>query len=140
MGPPTSLAQLVGRWKIERTIRHVDGREDRLSGTATFRRAGPRLIQDEEGDLRIEGQVTLKATRRYVWAHEKSRFEVHFADMRPFHTIPVGAARPETTYLCPPDRYAVAYDFSSFPEWRSVWRVEGPKKDYRMETHFSSVD
>ncbi|MEM7719719.1 MAG: DUF6314 family protein, partial [Pseudomonadota bacterium] len=44
---------------------------------------------------------------------------------------------PETVHLCPPDRYHVAYDFSSWPEWRTVWSVEGPRKTYRMSSHFA---
>lgn len=133
----TSLSVLEGRWRLDRRITHSDGSENRLTGTALFVRSGTRLIQDEEGVLDgLPGQPPLKATRRYIWILEKGRIEVAFEDMRPFHTIPLGVVRPETTYLCPPDRYAVSYDFGLKGVWRSVWTVEGPKKSYRMESEF----
>ncbi len=63
--------------------------------------------------------------------------EVSFADMRPFHSIPLGEINPEATHLCPPDRYHVAYDFCGWPNWQTIWTVEGPRKDYRMESRFT---
>ena len=57
--------------------------------------------------------------------------------MRPFHSVQLGVEHPETVHLCPPDRYAVVYDFGGWPKWSTVWTVEGPKKNYRMESHFS---
>ena len=33
---------------------------------------------------------------------------------------------------CLPDFYEVSYNFTHWPEWRSIWRVRGPKKDYTM--------
>lgn len=136
----TSLGALEGRWRLTRRILHDDGTENRLEGTATFSRSGKRLIQVEEGLLSgLPGQPSLKASRRYVWTLERGRIEVLFGDMRPFHTIPVGVARPETTYLCPPDRYTVSYDFSDPAAWSSLWRVEGPKKSYVMESLFSQA-
>lgn len=133
-----SLDQLEGRWRLARRIVQADGSEGALDGTCTFRRAGHRLIQEEEGLLRLplDGPA-LRATRRYVWTAGTGRLEVLFEDDRPFHTVPLGVARPEATHLCPPDRYAVVYDFSAFPDWRSVWQVEGPKKAYAMTTDYS---
>jgi hypothetical protein len=132
-----SLAALEGRWHLARRIVNADGSEASLAGMAVFRRAGLRLIQEEEGWLTLPGGgAPLRATRRYVWMPEKGRLEVHFEDHRPFHTVPLGVPRPETTYLCDPDRYAVAYDFTGWPDWRSVWRVEGPRKDYVMTTDY----
>lgn len=132
---PGSLWSLTGVWRLRREIRHGDGRVDRLNGTATFTKSGPRLLQDEAGWLETaEGRF--QASRRYVWAEAKGRLEMYFEDMRPFHTIPLGDDRPETVHLCPPDRYQVAYDFTGWPEWSTVWTVEGPRKRYVMESRF----
>jgi hypothetical protein len=133
-----SLAALEGRWSLARRIVNADGSEAALEGEAVFRRAGLRLIQEEDGWLRLPGGgAPLRATRRYVWTAEKGRLEVLFEDNRPFHTVPLGVGRPETIYLCDPDRYAVAYDFTGWPAWRSVWRVEGPRKDYVMTSDYA---
>ena len=136
---PGSLWALVGVWSLEREIRHGDGRIDRFSGTCKFTRSGPQLLQDEAGWLETaEGRF--QGARRYVWKEAKGRLDVHFDDMRPFHSIPLGVARPETVHLCPPDRYQVAYDFSAWPHWSSVWTVAGPRKDYVMRTVFCPLD
>ena len=132
-----SLSALAGRWSLRREITHEDGATHHFMGSAVFTWSGPRLIEEQTGTLDIGTATPLKASRRYVWTREGSRIEVLFDDMRPFHTIPTGAARPETTHLCPPDRYHVAYDFTGFPDWVAVWDVEGPKKAYRMESRYS---
>ena len=132
---PTSLWSLAGKWSLSREMIHSSGEVDRFEGNATFTRTGPRLIQDETGTLTTpSGSFT--ATRRYVWTERGGRLEVSFDDMRPFHTIPLGEVRPETVHLCDPDRYQVAYDFSDWPRWRTVWTVEGPRKDYVMKSRY----
>jgi hypothetical protein len=132
-----SLAALEGRWRLARRIENADGSTAAFEGTTVFRRSGHRLVQEEEGWLTLDRGERLRASRRYLWAAEKGRLEVMFAENRPFHTVPLGVARPETTYLCPPDRYHVAYDFGDFPRWRAVWRVEGPRKDYMMTSDYA---
>ena len=134
----TALADLTGRWHLSRVITHDDGRIDRFEGEARFAWSGPRLIEDQTGTLDMGGGARpLVGTRRYVWQAEKGRIEVLFDDMRPFHTIPLNVAHPEPTHLCAPDRYAVAYDFSTFPDWTAAWTVEGPRKGYRMISRYS---
>lgn len=135
-----SLSALAGRWSLLRDITHDDGARHHFDGEAMFSWSGPRLIEMQTGTLDIGTQVPLKASRRYVWTNEGRRIEVLFDDMRPFHTIPTGTARPETTHLCPPDRYHVAYDFTRFPDWGAVWEVEGPRKAYRMESRYRRTD
>lgn len=135
MTGPASLWSFTGTWTLSRIITHAAGEADRFDGQANFTRAGPRLIQDETGVLTTRAG-SFNATRRYVWAERAGRLEVSFDDMRPFHAIPLGELRPETVHLCDPDRYHVAYDFSDWPRWRSVWTVEGPRKDYVMDSTF----
>ncbi len=127
--------RLVGDWSLSRRIVHGDGREDRFEGRCVFSKSGPRLIQYESGVLETaEGRF--EGTRRYVWTEGAGQLQVHFEDMRPFHSVPLGVQRPEATYLCPPDRYGVSYDFTRWPDWESVWQVEGPRKDYVMTNRF----
>ena len=132
-----SLSALEGRWRLNRLIRHNDGVTDSFDGTATFSRAGARLVQDEEGFLQSgRGGAKLKATRRYIWTAADGRLDIAFDDMRPFHSVPLNVAQHETVHLCDPDRYQVAYDLRTFPDWTTTWTVEGPRKDYVMETRF----
>ncbi len=139
MNGPTSLFSFVGVWDLSREIRHADGRIDRLTGKCKFTRSGPQLLQDEWGWLET-ASGRFRATRRYVWKEAESQLNVYFKDMRPFHNVPLGVERPEAIHLCPPDRYEVAYDFSDWPVWGTVWTVEGPSKAYEMESRFALED
>lgn len=134
----TSLAALAGRWRLDRHIAHSDGSINRFEGEAQFRRSGPRLIHEETGRL-IVGNQALTATRRYVWEQRGKSLHIYFDDMRPFHSLPLGAETCETVHLCDPDRYAVAYDFRDWPRWSAVWSVEGPRKAYVMTSHFAPI-
>jgi hypothetical protein len=136
MAGPVSLWSFAGTWTLSRLISHAGGDEDRFAGQAVFSRSGPKLIHEETGVLETSSG-RYNATRRYVWAEASGRIEVSFDDMRPFHTIPLGETRPETVHLCDPDRYHVAYDFTVWPRWRTVWTVEGPRKSYVMESAFA---
>ena len=118
-----------------RVIQHGDGHEDRLEGSATFSRSGPKLIMDEVGTLKTRGQ-TLAAKQRYIWEDGTDHLNVYFSDLRPFHMVTLRDPHPTAIHLCDPDRYEVSYDFSAWPEWHSSWRVEGPRKDYQMMSHY----
>lgn len=134
-----SLSALEGHWRLQRKITQADGRTGRFEGDTVFRRTGPRLIQEEAGTLSMEGAPPLKATRRYIWTTSGELLKIAFEDGRPFHAVPAGVTEYDTVYLCPPDRYEVAYDFADMRAWTSRWRVEGPRKDYVMESRFTRL-
>lgn len=133
----TSLHGLEGCWSLKRAIHHTDGPVHRFEGEARFVPSGPKLLMDETGHLDVGQGPPLKATRRYVWEEVGGTIRVLFDDMRPFHSFPLRVARPEAVHLCPPDRYAVAYDFTNWPNWVAVWTVEGPRKGYVSESVFA---
>ncbi len=135
-GAPTTLWSFAGDWALTREVRHRGGGVDRMTGICSFRKSGAQLIQQETGWLETAGG-RFQATRTYIWAEANGQLDVFFDDMRPFHSIPLGVSAPETVHLCPPDRYQVRYDFSDWPNWQSVWTVEGPRKAYRMESRFT---
>ncbi|MEM6387167.1 MAG: DUF6314 family protein [Pseudomonadota bacterium] len=132
----TSLSALVGSWNLSREITHHAEGTDRFLGTSRFVQAEAFVVQEDKGTLETK-HGSFEATRRYIWTETDGRLDVFFDDMRPFHSVPLGALRPEATHLCPPDTYHVTYDFREWPRWRSVWRVEGPRKRYIMESLFT---
>ena len=119
-----------GVWVLSRQVAHTHGRPARFEGFARITRAWTYL---EWGNLEIEG-ADYAAGRRYEWAPVEGGFDVSFEDGRPFHDLRFAA--PEARHFCDPDTYDVTYDFSEFPRWRSTWVVTGPRKDYRMESHY----
>lgn len=120
-----------------RDILHADGLTGRLDGEAAIAPAGPALcLYTEEGRLTLGLGEPLLATRRYLWRDAGDAIDISFADGRPFHRVSLAGVKADTVHLCPPDRYAVFYDFTRWPVWTARWRVEGPRKDYEMTSTY----
>lgn len=134
---PAGAAAFAGRWSMTRDIIHGDGLTGRLVGEAVIAPTGPGLWRySESGELTLGASEPFRATRDYLWRAAEKAIDVSFADGRPFHRIELSALTPATVHLCDPDRYAVAYDFTLWPEWSARWQVEGPRKDYTMTTTY----
>ena len=130
------LADFAGDWRIARVIEdRLAGRAGRLDGAARFVPDDGGLVCDERGTLRFAGAPPLQAERRYLWRASGGRIAVLFADGRPFHDF-APADTATATHDCPPDAYAVRYDFTAWPDWTATWDVTGPRKDYRMTTRY----
>jgi hypothetical protein len=134
-----ALYDFEGRWRVARQIedRH-EGRMGRFEGVVTFAPDGEGLVCREAGELTFEGGTPFAATRTYLWRQGEQGIEVHFEDGRFFHHIGPEQA-PVATHWCDPDDYHVAYDFTLWPEWRSVWTVTGPRKDYTMVSEYMRI-
>ena len=137
---PDLAALFRGHWFIKRDILDLDSEWlGRLEGHADFADlGGGALHYREEGRLRFGGLEDVQASRDYRWQiHPSGRIDVSFADGRDFHSFDFAYGRAEASHFCDPDLYEVAYDFSRWPSWRAEWRVEGPRKDYRMVTIYT---
>ena len=131
------LEDFTGQWQLSRAITEASGSKASFSGQAWFTPEGAGLGYREEGVLQLPGQTPIRAERRYLWqAAPEGGIAVLFSDGRPFHRFDPGQARPEDRHYCDPDIYDVVYDFDRWPEWRSRWRVTGPRKDYEMTTQY----
>jgi hypothetical protein len=134
------LSDFEGEWRISRTI---DDRRTSLTGalegTARLQPGGYEggMIYREEGQLDYGDGNSMEATRIYLWQDHDKGISVHFQDGGDFHVIELDRFMPDAQHYCDPDMYHVSYNFTNWPKtWSSVWRVQGPKKDYRMETIF----
>ena len=127
------LARMAGDWTLRREIEdRRAGGVGRYEGTAAFAPEPGGLRYREAGTLLLPGRPALVAERRYLWRADGDRVIVTFDDGRPFHAFDARLDRPEAGHDCAPDRYEVAYDFASWPAWRAVWVVRGPRKDYAL--------
>ncbi|MFD0979700.1 DUF6314 family protein [Tropicimonas aquimaris] len=130
------LEDFAGLWRLERRIDdHRAGVVMRLDGEARFTPRDAGLDYSETGTLIAPGAPPLQATRRYRWMAQGSDIEVFFEDGRPFHAFRPGGA-PSASHWCDPDSYRVAYDFSAWPAWSSRWSVDGPRKNYTMQSWY----
>lgn len=135
-----ALGLFKGCWHLKRRIDHADGTHAEAEGQARFAPDDSGLVMVERGVLRMDGATAMRFDRRYLWrSDENGGIVVLFGDGRPFHEFGVG--RVNARHDCPPDRYDVSYDLSRLPEsWGSVWRVIGPRKNYRMTTRYDRVE
>lgn len=127
------LEDFEGSWQIDRQIANAVGPDARFMGVAVFAPDAAGLVLEERGEMRVEGQAPLQATRRYHWRQGAAGIEVCFDDGRFFHLIEPGG-RVQARHDCAPDLYLVTYDFNAWPRWSSTWVVSGPRKDYRMDS------
>lgn len=128
----------AGRWAMQRSILSVPDRViGEFWGEAVFTADGAGLTCRESGVLRYEGQ-DYDSGRVLLWRFPApGRVAVLFEDGRPFHEF--DAARGEAEHICAPDIYRVTYRFEPDGEpgrWETRWEVQGPRKDYVMETRF----
>ncbi|MEE4117604.1 MAG: DUF6314 family protein [Paracoccaceae bacterium] len=131
------LARLAGRWRVVRRIEDRLGPGGRFDGEAVFAEVPGGLDYVERGVLVLGQGAPMQAERRSLWRAAGARVAVRFADGRGFHELDPAAACPEARHLCGDDVYDVAYDFAGRSGWGCVWRVRGPRKDYRMVTRYA---
>ncbi len=126
--------RFVGDWNLRRDIYDLDSEWiGRFKGGASFVENDGGLDYAEEGKLQFGGLTAIKATRKYRWTFPGgTTIAVLFDDGRDFHEFDSSQKVAQASHYCDPDEYDVTYDFSRWPEWRAAWRVEGPRKSYRM--------
>lgn len=127
------LWEFEGDWQVRRRIEDaLNGQEGRFNGIARFERDDLGLRYSERGQLQLGG-AAMEAERVYLWRAGPAGIEVFFDYGRFFHRIDESA---EAAHWCDPDQYDVAYTFGKWPEWSSLWRVKGPRKDYVMVSEY----
>lgn len=126
-----TLDDFEGAWVIDRRIVHDDQPDAQFRGSARFIPGGEGLLYEEKGLMKIDGLRPVSAQRNYVWREASGGgIEVLFEDGRAFHKIDF--ANPTDTHWCDPDIYEVSYHFGQWPDWIATWKVNGPRKAYRM--------
>lgn len=134
------LAHLVGRWRVERTVRDLpSGDEGRFEGTTLFSPlpAGG-LLHEESGMFTWQG-VTRPAARalRFLPGGSPGTADVRFADGRPFHRLDLTSGHHVADHPCAADLYRGEFTVRDVDHWRSVWRVGGPAKDLVLTTDYA---
>ncbi len=135
-GTQPRLEDFAGSWCITRRIDdHRAGSVLHFEGDAQFTPSGGGLDYAETGMLRGLGTAPIQATRRYRWEPRGAAIAVFFEDGRQFHEFSP-AERPIAAHWCDPDSYRVRYDFSAWPVWSCRWSVDGPRKNYTMQSRY----
>jgi len=132
------LAPFAGRWTIRRDIFDLESNwTGKFEGVGLFEPSDRGLAYLEQGELRFAGLPAFRATRGYHWHAEHGQIIVEFEDGRFFHRFDPALRDTQASHFCDPDTYDVRYVFDLPDKWRAEWRVEGPRKDYRMVTNYT---
>ncbi|MEM7470880.1 MAG: DUF6314 family protein [Pseudomonadota bacterium] len=140
------LEDFEGAWHLSRVIEdRLTQAKGTLTGEARFAKRGPGVLDYiESGSLSYGAQAPMEATRRYIWEAADDRIVIKFDDGRDFHDIRTDRLMPDAEHFCDPDLYHVSYDFTRWSarrqSWRAMWRVKGPKKDYRMMSEYKRTE
>ncbi len=130
-----------GRWRLSRRIEDAKaGSTGVFDGIAVFTRDAAGLTYEEAGELRLPDMAGIRASRRYLWRQSDAAIEVLFEDGRDFHRIDLTGNVATAWHDCLPDFYEVSYNFSHWPDWRAIWRVKGPRKDYTMISDYHRAE
>lgn len=133
-------AYLKGTWRLSRTISDFHGgKTAHYEGEARFAPDRSGLAYRESGKLMLEDAV-FEAERTYHYRFPSlGCAAVVFDDERPFHSLDLTSGRWTTEHFCAPDRYEGAFCAESGAAWHSQWRIEGPRKDQKIETRYQRL-
>lgn len=124
------LAEFGGTWRLARRIEDGwMGTTGLFDGIARFVPEAGAMRYREVGELKLPQEAPLMASREYLWREAPGGIAVLYPDGRPFHLIGPGPVVRDW-HDCHPDTYEVTYNFTHWPEWRMIWKVFGPRKDY----------
>ena len=131
------FSRLKGHWKIDRKI----DPQGSLAGVADFvRQPDGWLLYREAGEL-VLPQGRFQAERNFRFEPLTDGFAVFFdaEPLRLFHRIRLdeiadGRLRGEAEHPCGRDTYLTTYIFHPDGEFSVRHRVNGPNKDYAVQT------
>lgn len=142
-------AYFHGYWTFSRTMLGAKGLQiGDADGEAEFQPASfaSVLHYKESGHLRlIIGERMVSFSRRFDYTFFEDEVDVKFADgmqagqnYQRYHYDPERKVLlPAKTHLCVLDHYNGSYTLRDDDHFDMLTRIEGPHKDYAVQTHFA---
>lgn len=133
----------IGQWRIDRRIVDQNLRRcGRFTGVLSIDDTG-----DRTRAWREHGTLTLGDYRGEAWQHyrliwveaDSPRWQLQFADGRPFIDLISGAAFQHLAHDCAPDRYRGRIRHFANRHWWLGWRISGPRKRLLIVSRFVSL-
>ena len=145
----TLFKYLPGVWMLRRRL----GTLGSMKGMAYFQPYGEnRLHYQEQGDATFGQGKVFSAYRMYVYMYKKKKMKVYCWDQREkkptrlLHTLHFYHVEPTShtlvatgTHRCADDVYKARYTFFSNNHFQLIYQVQGPRKDYVIQTHFRKI-
>jgi Family of unknown function (DUF6314) len=123
-----------------------------MQGIAIFKTwgAGVLCYQEQGSVIAFGSSKTFSAYRAYAYVYDQGTIAVHFWDgarEQPaglLHTLHFQSTHDTSqtlvatgTHECADDVYKARYVFASCEHFRSIYQVQGPRKNYTIQTYFS---
>lgn len=167
---------LLGSWKLRRSLDSALAGfpSGTFEGTATFSPRKPtahttagELLYSEQGELKMENGLTLKANRKYVYRYSSDEDKISAWFVKEdtkqfdgkeevdylFHDLEIdsseGGWSGRGEHLCSLDMYWSYYEFrmprvaeegSEMTVFGVKYKVKGPQKDYTSDTAYQRID
>jgi hypothetical protein len=133
---------LAGQWKFERIIEN----QGQADGNAAFNmQSSGNLLYREEGIYQSQTEKQYRIFREYLYSCQNNQISVYFVENnsapRLFYTLMPVFIDHQCRYatgrhLCLKDTYEAKYTFICFNEFTLRYQVNGPAKNYFIETHY----
>ena len=144
MFPVKQLRDYLGyTWRLQRRITHHQTYQVvTIEGIVTWEVVGgaaePHTDLYHENCVMHLEQYTAKASQTYRYQFPSDSIaEVSFSDGRLFYVLDLTTSHCDIHHLCGEDTYTGVIDVMAEREYRQIWQVRGPRKDYTSHTVFS---
>lgn len=134
---------LVGKWKINRTMAHPDNSpKGRMAGVGQFDPyEGNQLLYQEQLWHETENEDLLFATKFYRYHFSKNSILIYFyqeENNRLFMTLNKRAQKGlKGDATCRSDRYTLTWEWDNKDHFVTRYHTMGPQKNYVIKSEFS---
>lgn len=132
---------LRGSWQVDRSLldrRHSISGE--FHGQARFAPARMSLIYHELGRLQFGAHLgSAEQFYRYEFDATNARAIVRFRDGRLFHELDLSSGEALVAHACEPDLYEGRFTVIGPTQWKSAWKVAGPRKEQEIMTLYTRL-
>jgi hypothetical protein len=147
------FAMFQGVWSLNRIIAghgfmKGTGRFEKYNSNST---STQELLYKEDGLFEFDNGSKLETHKEYLFVYENDQLGVFFFENkkrdRLFHLLDFEQTEGDNkkfllataTHHCSPDVYKVTYEIYNNDEFKIVYKVNGPSKDYVSQTDFKRV-
>jgi hypothetical protein len=131
---------LPGAWLFKRVVNGFI-RQDAIHmvGKASFSQQGADLVYDEAGHYFYQQQpFSFQQNYTYQW-EDGSGYAICFRDGRFFYHLTSHDKSQDIIHLCGQDQYRGSFTWQDNDTWILRWYVQGPVKNFTIETIYERV-
>ncbi len=132
MKAPRRLEDFAGRWRLSRRIEGLGAPGRIYQGIARWTQAPGGLMQHEAGEWRLPARICGAPPGRYLWQADDDGIDIRHADGSHFHHLALGRGVAVAWAEALPEACELSYNFTRWPDWRTVWRMRAPGHDYTV--------